>query len=74
MTELEKEKQETRQRLLNALQELHDACDNLNVLMGTPSSLCVFCHSRFYNASGIIHEHDCVMVKTRFALQEGDKT
>ena len=54
------------------LKELHDACDNLNALMGTPESLCVFCHSQYYDGSGIIHKSDCVMVKVRLALKTPD--
>jgi hypothetical protein len=51
-----------------ALQELHDACDELNNKLGSKTTLCQFCNAKSYDASGFVHYEDCPLLKARKVL------
>jgi hypothetical protein len=55
-----------------ALQELHDACDEMNNQCGDEKELCLFCHSSETNCYGINHYLTCPLVQARKVLAGRD--
>ena len=51
--------------LSSELKEIEAILDALNGRYGNEKELCIYCHSNKYDASGIIHEEKCPILRLR---------
>ncbi len=47
------------------LKQAHDKMDDANTGLMPPDDLCHWCCAKKYDAQGIIHDEDCVLVRIR---------
>jgi len=57
--------QEDIQELRTLLKEAHDKMDDSNADIEYRDIVCQWCNSQSWNASGIIHSKDCILLRMR---------
>jgi len=58
---------------IEKLKRLEEVYDEINAVLGTPDSLCIYCDSNRYDGRGIIHKDSCCLKKLRELIQDLEK-